>query len=157
MPASTLDSLIAHLEDLRRWCRRRSRDSHLAEDVAQETVLIALTRLATLRDPNRVRGWLFRVAQRRMADEMRRRRVELPLTCEPAAPAPTPPPDRSRAVAVRQALRRLPPFLRRPVRMHYLKGQPIREIALELETTVNGVKARLYRARRMLREEATLR
>ena len=157
MPTSTLDALIEHLEDLRRWCRRRSRDVHLADDVAQETALIALTRLSTLRDPDRVRGWLFRVAQRRMADEVRRRRALLPLTHEPPAPPPYQPADRSRAAAVRRALRTLPLFLRRPMRMHYLKGQPIREIAATLDTTVNGIKARLYRARRLLREEATLR
>jgi len=157
VPTSTLDALIEHLEDVRRWCRRRSRDVHLADDVAQETALIALTRLSTLRDPDRVRGWLFRVAQRRMADEVRRRRALLPLTHEPPAPLPYQPVDRSRATAVRRALRTLPLFLRRPMRMHYLKGQPIREIAATLDTTINGIKARLYRARRLLRDEATLR
>lgn len=154
MPTSTLDALIEHLEDLRRWCRRRSKDSHLAEDVAQETVLIALTHLASLRDPDRLRGWLFRVAQRRLADAVRRRRVELPLTYDPPAPPPSNGADRRQLAAVVRALRRLPLFLRRPVRMHYLKGRPIREIARELDTTVNGVKARLYRARRLLRKEA---
>ena len=49
-------------------------------------------------------------------------------------------------------LRKLPLFLRRPMRMHHLKGQPIGEIAKTLDTTVNGIKARLYRGRRMLRE-----
>jgi len=152
MPTSKLDSLIDHLDDLRRWCRRRSRDSHLADDVAQETALIALTHLDTLRDPDRVRGWLYRVAQRRMADEIRRRRAERPLTYEPLAPPPKPARDRGRAAEVRRSLRKLPLFLRRPMRMHYLKGQPIGEIAKTLDTTVNGVKARLYRGRRMLRE-----
>ena len=156
MSASTLDSLIEHLEELRRWCRRRSRDSHLADDVAQETVLIALTNIHSLRDPDRLRAWLFRVAQRRMADAVRRRPVVLPLTCDPPAPPPSSAADRNRAAAVVRALRRLPLFLRRPMRMHYLNGRPIREIARQLDTTVNGVKARLYRARRLLREEATL-
>ncbi|MHC4224687.1 MAG: RNA polymerase sigma factor [Planctomycetota bacterium] len=155
-PPADPESLLPHLEDLRRWCRQRSSDPHLAEDVAQETLLAALTHLRSIRDPSRLRGWLFRVAQRRLADEVRRRRGELPLTIEPPAPAdfPAPPIDAGQMARVRTALRRLPIFLRRPVRLHYLQGRPLREVALSLRTTVNGIKARLYRARRILREEA---
>jgi RNA polymerase sigma-70 factor (ECF subfamily) len=149
------DDLLDHLEDLRRWCRQRSADPHLAEDIAQETILTALTHLDSIRDRARLRGWLFRVAQRRLADEARRRRGELQLTVEPTAPPAPPgePVNGDQAAEVRRALRRLPVFLRRPVRLHYLQGRPLREVARSLKTTVNGVKARLYRARRILREE----
>jgi len=149
------DALLEHFDDLRKWCRRRCVDPHLADDVAQETALTALRHLERLRDPTRIRGWLFRIAQRRLADA-HRHRGELPLTIDP--PAAEPPGalfDRGKVTRVRRALRRLPLFLRRPVRLHYLHGQPLREVAMALGTTVNGVKARLYRARRLLREEAS--
>lgn len=153
MAASPHDNLLKHLEDLRAWCRRRNRDVHLADDAVQEAALAALIHFSTLHNPERIRGWLFRVAQRRMADEVRRRRLETPLLTEPQAPCTNGESDRRRALRVRRALRKLPRFLRRPVRMHYLKGQPLRDVAASLDTTVNGIKARLYRARRMLREE----
>ncbi|MHC4135586.1 MAG: RNA polymerase sigma factor [Planctomycetota bacterium] len=147
---------MEHLDDVRTWCLIRSGDPHLAEDVMQETALAALRQLPTLRDPGRLRGWLFRIAQRRLADAARARPVEVPLTVEPPAPAAEGPPcaDARKLRLARRAVRRLPLFLRKPVRMHYLQGRPLREVAHRLETTVNGVKARLYRARRLMREEA---
>ena len=153
MTAPQTDRLVRHLEELRVWYRRYSRDAHLAEDAVQETALIALRHIGGLRDPERMRGWLHRVAQRRMADLLRARRGEQALLVEPAAPEPPPPINRERAAKLRRAMRRLPMSLRKPVRLHYLKGRPLRDVAADLGTTVNGVKARLYRARRLLRQE----
>ena len=160
MPTPALDAradaMLEHLDDVRKWCLIRSGDPHLAEDVTQETALAALRQLPTLRDPGRLRGWLFRIAQRRLADAARTRPVEVPLTVEPQAPAAEGPPhaDARKLRLARRAVRRLPLFLRKPVRLHYLQGRPLREVAHRLDTTVNGVKARLYRARRLMREEA---
>ncbi|MCZ6573183.1 MAG: RNA polymerase sigma factor [Planctomycetota bacterium] len=155
-PPSTPAQVLEHVEDLSRWCRKKSADRHLAEDVVQQTVLEALRALARVQYPRHLRGWMFRVAQRRFVDAHRLSRGELPLTCEPPAP------DRNGADAVRREeaqlevsrlLRRLPVFLRKPVRLHYLKGYPLREVAARLGSTVNGIKSRLYRARRLLRGE----
>jgi len=152
------EALVPHLPDLERWCLRRVMDPHLAADVTQEVALIALIKLPRLRDPLRIRPWLFRIAQRRLADELRRRNSVLPLTIDLPAPEPRPPPEESkncpRLRRVRAAVHRLPVFLRRPVRMHYFQGRSLREVARRLDTSVNGIKSRLYRARHMLREEA---
>jgi RNA polymerase sigma-70 factor (ECF subfamily) len=110
---------------------------------------------STLRDPQRLKGWLFRVAQRRLIDAKRRRPPDGVMVDEPEAPPMTMPPPSATPETierVRSALRKLPGPLRVPVRLHYLKGQPLRDVALALDTTVAGVKARLYRARQMLRE-----
>jgi RNA polymerase sigma-70 factor (ECF subfamily) len=148
------EALLRYLKELRRWCLRRSGDPHFADDVMQETALDALRRLGRIRDPERMRGYLFRIMQRRMADATRARPLELPLTIDPVAPLPRGTPDPHTLRLIERALKRLPACLRRPVRLHYLEGQPIRDVAASLQTTVNGVKARLYRARRILRAAA---
>lgn len=143
--------LLTHMDDVRSWCLMRSGDPHLADDVMQETALAALRNMGALREPERMRGWLFRIAQRRLADAARRRRVERPLTMEPEAPPAEPPPPSERVERLRRVLRGLPEALRRPVRLYYLQGRPLQEVAMSLHTTVDGVKARLYRARKLLR------
>jgi RNA polymerase sigma-70 factor (ECF subfamily) len=149
------EALLRNLAELRRWCVRRSGDPHFADDVMQETALDALRRLGRIRDPERMRGYLFRIMQRRMADATRARRpLELPLTIDPVAPLPRSAPDPCTLRQIERALRRLPACLRQPVKLHYLQGRPLREVAESLHTTVNGVKARLYRARRILRKAA---
>jgi len=145
--------LLDHLEDVRAWCLQRSGDPHLAEDVTQETALTALLHWEDLREPGRLRGWLFRIARSRLSDASRRPR-ELPLTMEPTAPAyRTEASELGRVKQLNRALRRLPTFLRKPVRLHYLHGHSLREVARSLCTTVNGVKSRLYRARQALKED----
>jgi len=147
---SLRDELLRHFDAVRAYCFQQCHDPHLADDVAQETMLTALARWDSLRERNRLRGWLFRIAQRRLVDAARRRAL-LPLLEEPLAPAPAGrPPEEVRKEAGR-ALRRLPLALRRPVRMHYMQGRPLREVARVCRTTVNGIKARLYRARRLMR------
>jgi RNA polymerase sigma-70 factor (ECF subfamily) len=152
------EALVPHLPDLERWCRRRTGDPEVAADVTQEVALIALLKLPRLRDPLRIRPWLFRIAQRKLVDELRRRSAVLPLTIDIAAPEPPPSLEELRNCPrrrqVREAVRRLPLFLRRPVRLHYYQGRSLREVARRLETSVNGIKSRLYRARHILRREA---
>lgn len=154
-------------EDLRRmmpglkaWCYRRTRDYHLAEDVVQETALYAVAHQEALREPERIRGWVAQIARRKLADQVRHRNVSMPLAIDPPATEPAPEEVASEglermalALRLRLAVRGLPPNLRRAVRLHYLKGQTLREVASRLATTVNGVKSRLYRARRILKED----
>jgi len=155
-PPLLREELLEHLALIRGWCFLKTHDAHLADDVAQETILAALKRIDSVRDPAHVRGFLFRIAQRRLADESRRRRHEVPFPedlIDRACPGPPPGAVSPTEAQARRAIRRLPAFLRRPVRLHYLQGRPLREVAEELATTVNAVKARLYRARRLLRAE----
>ena len=61
---------------------------------------------------------------------------------------------RSEIKLARRALSGLPTYLRTPVRLYYMQGKPLREVARTLRLTPNAVKARLYRARRLMRREA---
>lgn len=145
------EALLRHLAELRRWCLRKSGDPDLVDDVVQETALHALLRMRLLREPARMRGWLFRIMQRRLA-ELSRERLPWPsLTTDPVVP-PRLHPDPETVRLIRRALRSLPARLRKPVRLHYLEGQPIRDVAVSLRTSVNSVKARLYRARCKMRD-----
>lgn len=155
--------LLTYERALRRFVRFRTSDPHLVDDIVQETFLHALSRLDGLRDPDRLCAWLFRIAERRIVDVARRGAGrEEPLLVDPPVPpwghggeryqesGPERGEDRDELGRV---LKRLPPSLRRAVRMHYVQGRPMREVARRLDTTVAGVKSRLYRARRLLRGE----
>jgi RNA polymerase sigma-70 factor (ECF subfamily) len=149
-PSPHDETLLRHLDALRRWCVRKSGDPDLIDDVLQETALHALRRMPHLREPQRMRGWLFRIMQRRLAQASRDRPPWLSLTTEPIVP-PRVLPDPKTLQLIQRALRTLPARLRKPVRLHYLQGQPIRDVAATLRTSVNSVKAQLYRARCKLR------
>lgn len=152
--------LLSYERALRRFVRHRTVDTHLADDIVQETFLHALARMAEVRDPARLGAWLFRIAERRLIDAQRRvAAMEQPLLIEPPAPPREPYDDSGDSDGetpypeLQRAMRKLPPSLRRPMRMHYIQGRSVRDVARHLDTTVAGVKSRLYRARRMLRGE----
>src|SRR6188768_3304919 len=77
--ADGLHQLIdAHYQSLYRYAYRLCGSAADAEDLTQEAFGKALARLAQLRDPERARGWLYRIlrnAYLHKARDQRRHRV----------------------------------------------------------------------------------
>jgi RNA polymerase sigma factor (sigma-70 family) len=61
------------------FIRFRVGDPHLAEDLTAHVFERALSRLATVREPDRLRAWLFTIARRAITDHYRSRRTDMPL------------------------------------------------------------------------------
>jgi len=155
-PVLVAEDLLPLAGALRRWAARHTANCHEAEDLVQDTLLHAVKHIGEVRDPERLSAWLFRIAERRLVDLIRRERgTEVQLLTEPPAPSPE-------AAALQQclhddlqqAVRRLPRTLRLPVRLYYLQERPLEEVARTLGTTLAAVKSRLYRARHRLRKKA---
>lgn len=116
---------------LRGYVRVLTRDDARADDVLQETFVIVVRQLRTLRDPALFRPWLYRIATR---EAYRGRRVEeIPLesAAEPAAAS-----DIADALVaaesrarLREAIMRLPDRAREAVTLHYLHEMPFDAIA----------------------------
>ena len=123
----------------------------------QDTLLHALAHLHEVRDPDRLSSWLYRIAERRRVDLIRRDRgSEVPLLIDPLAPDPEAAAlERGQYADLQRAVRRLPRSLRLPVRLHYIQGRPLQEVARALGTTITGIKSRLYRARHKLRQRSS--
>lgn len=127
-----------------------------AEDVAQEALVRALARIASLRDRERFRGWLVRIAwrgalDRRRADLRRGRRdgaavAEAPPTTEDEAVR------REREDVVWRAVDALPGRLRMVTVLAAIEGHDTREVAALLGIAEGTVKSRLFAARQRLKE-----
>lgn len=136
-----------------------------AEEVAQETLLNAFQHFESLREPERVRSWVFRIAKN--ACLMQRRKSvfapaqemsidELPPGIELAGDAR--PPDAEflktelRAVLDR-VVAELPPLYRAVVLLRDLEELSTEETAQILDVSVDVVKTRLHRGRAALRQK----
>lgn len=153
------DELIARWHGpIWQYVQRLTDDDDAAQDIAQDIWLRVLRGIGGLRDPAKLRAWLFGIAHRTWIDRLRRKyatvvadideadRHELPGQAEP---------DELEAelVAMEQELSRLPAIEREALTLFYLRELSLQEIAEALEIPVGTVKSRLHRARRMLRRE----
>jgi RNA polymerase sigma factor (sigma-70 family) len=73
-PAGLAAAYDKYAADLYGYCRTLLREPDDAADVVQDTFLIATSKLAGLRDPGRLRAWLFAVARNECLHRLKSRR-----------------------------------------------------------------------------------
>ena len=136
-----------------------------AEEVAQETLLNAFEHFDGLREPERVRSWIFRIAKNACLMQ-RRKSVFAPaheLSVEDLPPGAAPagedrPPDAEylraelRAVLDRVIVE-LPPIYRAVVLLRDIEELSTEETAQILDLNTDVVKTRLHRGRQALRQK----
>lgn len=122
-----------------------------ALDVVQESILKAYKSLGSLRNPEYFRTWLTRILIR-TAQDLLRRREELPLEEGIQLPAPEGLPPEERMDLYR-ALENLPEKYRDVVKLKYLDGCTIREISDATGMPQGTVSVYLRRALSRLRDQ----
>lgn len=132
-----------------RYCYRLTGSAWDAEDLVQETLQRALSRLAGLWQPTHVRGYLFRIASNAWIDRHRREaRAEM---VELAETLPAPADDPEVRAGAHQAMARLVATLTPLQRVVFLLCETLdftsREAASSIGTSEGAVKAALHRAR----------
>ncbi len=136
-----------------RYCRDRSR----AEEMAQEAFIKAWRGLAQWRREGSFSTWLFALAANVYRTELKRFPTEtLPLNDAPEASGPASQQreleERRRCEAIRRAVLALPPRYREPVILYYFHEQDVAAAARKLSLPEGTLKARLSRARALLRQ-----
>ena len=142
------------------YVRRLSDDDDVAQDIAQDIWLRVLRGIGRLRDPAKLRAWLFGIAHRTWIDTLRKKYAVVVADIDEVDRHELPDPmiadDLEQEItAVEQELSRLPPIEREALTLFYLRELSLQEIAQALDIPVGTVKSRLHRARRMLRRELT--
>jgi RNA polymerase sigma-70 factor, ECF subfamily len=143
--------------------RVRSRDD--AEDILQEVMLRIHRHSGDLEHTDRVAGWVYRIATNSIADHYRRpARRELPTghaadvpDTDSTAPATSVPPDADQlraelAGCLAPLTARLPTIYREALEITEFQETSQVEAAAQLGLSVSGMKARVQRGRRQLKE-----
>ena len=138
------------------YARAMVGDAHAAEDVAQQTLLVAVTRLRDLREPAAFAGWLRQILRTQCDHVIRQRRSASAIpesVCSHAASPLESAVCSEQAEIVRRALQRLPKVNRQAAELYYLDQRDCTEVAAMLKVPRGTVKRRLFDAREQLRAE----
>ena len=155
-----------------RFCRRFTHDTHVAEDLAQQTMIIAWQHAGSLRNIEARRSWLFGIARNvclrwvrsakrersRTADRMNDLESTGPIDMFPAIDDFDIELELERDELARlldQALALLPSQTRNVLIQRYICEIPQAEIAARLGTSEGAIEARLHRGRLALRRIIT--
>jgi RNA polymerase sigma-70 factor, ECF subfamily len=151
----TIAQLEREIPSLRRFARALVGDAVRADDLVQDALERALTRIDTFQPGTNMRAWLFTILRNAFINDLRRARLTptAPETIEGLmAPAP-PSQDHGLALGdLRRALDQLSPEMREVVLLIGLEGLSYEEAADILKVKVGTVKSRLSRGREALRK-----
>lgn len=159
------------LRRIRAFVANRTGDPELAADITQDVVVRSIA-TGALERVDDVTAWLYRSARNAVIDHHRTRRPSLPLPDADRWPDPdarrwsdpaTSPDDpngpnaatRELARCLQPLLTRLPPDSRDALTRVDLEGQTHQQAADQLGISVSGMKSRVQRARRRLRDQVT--
>lgn len=125
---------------------KRVNDSEIVNEVLQNTFLKVHLKLNTLKDIGKIRPWLYQIVRNEMALFFKNKgkerqpddwssigESEMELCC------------------FNRFIENLPKRFREPVELVYVKGKKQKEAAEELGISLPNVKARLYRAKEILK------
>jgi len=164
------DLVLEHLDMLYAVALRLTRNAVDAQDLTQNTVVKALRFHARFKDGTYIKAWLLTILRNTFINEYRRK-VRRPdfveLTGSEAAASTAPDPDVAFEPAedsttdllellddrVKEAVESLPEDFRMAVIMADLKDKSYKEIAEAMGCPLGTVMSRLYRGRKMLREQ----
>jgi RNA polymerase sigma-70 factor (ECF subfamily) len=138
-------------------------DVHRAEDLAQETFLIAWRSVRQLRDGSGLRPWLFSIAHSVVVDaarrQLRRKRAgghDPPEAMDAVADKAAPPDESAQRQEQRQrvlaVLRSLPEEYRLPLTLRYIAGADYETIGQQLGLSNGSLRGLLNRGMARLRE-----
>jgi RNA polymerase sigma-70 factor, ECF subfamily len=147
-----LETITNLRPSLHRYCARMTGSVLDGEDVVQEVLFEAYRKLDKFDDSRPLKPWLFRIANNRCIDFLRKRGVR--VEAESAAMSPDMVEPKDPAVGLGQAVEHLvislPPKERACVLLKDVFDYSLEEIAELVDSTVGGVKAALNRGRTKL-------
>ena len=163
--AGAIDLPWAQLHgDLKAFIGRRVANPADAEDLVQRVLLQILKGIGALRDSERLHAWVYQTARNAIVDHYRSagaRRETASGDAEDLAPmlGPDAVGDDDDATALRELavcmgamIDRLPPEYRQAIRWADLEGVAQAEAARRAGITLSGMKSRVQRGRRQLRD-----
>lgn len=146
------DHVAANKERYYRLAYSYVKNSDDALDIVQESICKALSSINSLKEPDYIKTWFYRIVVNTSLDYLRKQKrlvIVEEITCSLDGGET----DKYQDIDLHAALEALPDNYRSIVILRYFEDLRLEEIAYILNENVNTVKTRLYKALKKLRIE----
>lgn len=141
---------LEHREQLRRYVGKRINEVDAVDDVLQEIYLKVHDRYHSLRSPDSITAWLYRIASNCIVDFYRSRRPMESLTDTIETPSSEHNVEPELAACMRPLIESLSPTYRSVLILSELEGVAHKGVAQQLGLSIPAVKSRVIRGRKEL-------
>ena len=144
----------AHRSELYHFVLKRVRDEVAAEDIVHDVLVKAYTTQGTLKEPSKLRPWLYQITRNAIIDYYRLQKASEAVPDDLVYEDTGEEDNRAQRELARclvPLLDELPKPYRYALRLAEFEGVTQREIASRLGLSLSGAKSRVQRARKMLR------
>ncbi len=143
------------LPALERFVKFKVSDRFDAEDIIQESLLAAVNKRESLRDPLALKAWLIRIAQNKCTDYFRAkaRQMEIPIESLSEAVVSTGLRGRTVDLGVADTLEKLGDKEKQILYLYFFRELPQDQIAARLGLPLGTVKSRLHYAKKKFKEQ----
>ena len=144
------DYIVAHQEEFYRLAYSYVKNRDAALDVVQESIVKALAKSDTLRRPEYLKTWFYRILLNESMNHHRRAKRLVPLE-DTLLETPVPARDPGERLDLYDAIERLDWKEQTVVRLRFFEDMKLEEIARATGANLNTVKSRLYKALKKLK------
>jgi RNA polymerase sigma-70 factor (ECF subfamily) len=141
---------------LRRYARALTRDANAADDLVQDCLARALSKVHLWQPGTDLRAWLFTILHNQYVNHVRRAvREGSAVGLSDSEPALTTAPNQGKRLELRdleRAMAKLPEEQRSVLLLVGLEGMRYEEVAAVLNVPVGTIRSRLSRGRELLRQ-----
>ena len=153
LPRDPRDDIVAYLPGLRAFAISLTRNHALADDMVQDTILKAWSRIDQFRAGTNMQAWLFTILRNTYYSHRRKRAREVQDVAQIYTDTLVTKPDHDGTLQMRdfyRALARLPPAQRETLMLLGAAGYSYDEVAEICGVASGTIKSRANRARRRL-------
>ncbi|HMN11630.1 MAG TPA: sigma-70 family RNA polymerase sigma factor [Bellilinea sp.] len=128
----------------------RVQNSAIAEDLTSQTFLSAVENRSSVKDPEKVRPWLFTIARNKANDHFRRAKRYPEQAFEEEvdhliAPGSASSAEQDELISLRRLVRQLPPLEQQIIHLRLSSGLTFPDIARVIGTSENRIKKIYYK------------
>lgn len=138
---------------LLRYVYSLTRNADEAKDITNETIVVALEQLSTLKTEQAFKSWMFCIARRLFLQQVQRKKRYVDVKNLPDTRTESCSPEISMEThLLYQAMEKLPPDQREAITLFDITGLSLEEVRQIQGGSLSGVKSRLVRGRKKLSE-----